>query len=201
MSEVELVEKLAHTLSERMRPSIPLAVDLWGHRDSGAIPQARYRSGTGSSMIPGSERTLGSSLKIIRFRAEFALGKRRIPELTFGQIFHQETGQKAVCFFRADESVDKIVNPHFAQQYSLAWHFVPRKPLNEKENPSMIRETDEQIAAGGAPALSVVRRSLAASVYIRFAHARMFFLTITHVNGSYAGLEAISLVGFFECVD
>lgn len=29
MSEVELVEKLAHALSERMRPSIPLAVDLW----------------------------------------------------------------------------------------------------------------------------------------------------------------------------
>jgi len=29
MSEVELVEKLAHALSERMRPSIPLAIDLW----------------------------------------------------------------------------------------------------------------------------------------------------------------------------
>ena len=29
MSEIELVEKLAHTLFERMRPSIPLAVDLW----------------------------------------------------------------------------------------------------------------------------------------------------------------------------
>ena len=65
----------------------------------------------------------------------------------------------------------------------------------------MLRETDEQIAAGCTAALSVVRRSLAASVYIRFAHARMFFLTITHVNGSDAGLEAISLVGFFECVD
>jgi hypothetical protein len=29
MSEVEVVEKLAHALSERMRPSTPLAVDLW----------------------------------------------------------------------------------------------------------------------------------------------------------------------------
>lgn len=152
-------------------------------------------------MIPGSEKTLSSSLKIIRFRAEFALGKRRIPQLTFGQIFDQETGQKAVCFFRVDEGVDEIVNPHFAQRYSLDWHIVPRRPLNEKENPSMIQETDEQIASGCAAALPVVRRSLAASVYICFAHVRMFFLTITHVNGSYAGLEAISLLGFFECVD
>ena len=29
MSEVDLVEKLAHAISERMRPPIPLAVDLW----------------------------------------------------------------------------------------------------------------------------------------------------------------------------
>jgi hypothetical protein len=65
----------------------------------------------------------------------------------------------------------------------------------------MIRETDKEIPAGGAAALFVVRRSLAASVYVRFAYARMFFPTITHVNGSYAGFEAISLVGFFECVD
>jgi len=32
MSEVEVVAKLAHTMSERMRPSIPLAVDLWASR-------------------------------------------------------------------------------------------------------------------------------------------------------------------------
>jgi len=29
MSEVELVEKLAHALADKLRPSIPLAVDLW----------------------------------------------------------------------------------------------------------------------------------------------------------------------------
>ena len=48
MSQIELVEKLAHALSKRMRPLIALAVDLWDIATVGAIPKAQYKGDAGT---------------------------------------------------------------------------------------------------------------------------------------------------------
>jgi len=128
--QYKYLQKLALLLISQL--GFELEVQRLGQTEGPCKPPHRVRH--------DRPKALGSSLEIIRFRAEFALGKRRIPQLAFGQIFDQETGQKAVCFFRVDEGVGEIVNPYFAQRYSLDWHFVPRRPLTEKENPSMIRK-------------------------------------------------------------
>ena len=76
---------------------------------------------------------LSPRLKVIRINAERALGQRRVPPFALGQIFGQQAGQKVVRFGGVDEGVDELVNPHFAQRYSLDWHVVPRKRLDGKE--------------------------------------------------------------------
>ena len=58
---------------------------------------------------------LSPRFKVVQIGAERALGNWRVPPHALGQIFGQQTGQKAVRFGGIDEGIDDLINPHFAQ--------------------------------------------------------------------------------------
>jgi hypothetical protein len=74
----------------------------------------------------------GTRLEVIWVHPKGTLRERRIPQLTFGQGFGQQAGQKAVSFIRVNKGVDEVVKPHVAQRYPFDWHGSPNKPPDGK---------------------------------------------------------------------
>jgi hypothetical protein len=146
-------------------------------------------------MISSHYTSLSARSKVVRIYAHRLYGERRMHDFTSFQAIVHKARQKLISNVRAYELVNGIMDSDLRERHSKCLHRKPPKRLNGTEILPVLSAKWPQAAS---PNLLVV---LAICVRNPFTHGRVFPLAITRVNGSHAGLKAISLIGLFECVD
>ena len=152
--------------------------------------------GLSQSKVISSQRcSLSAGCKVVRVNTDCLFGEGRMLDFAPVQVIVHKASLKLVSQVRSNKLVHEIMDSDLLERHSHYLHDKPPRRLNGTE---ILPALSAKWAMTSLPERLV---ALVIGVRQPLTRGRMLLLAITRINGSYAGLEAISLVGLFERVD